>query len=1015
MPAPFKKVTVEQFAGILDRFQFTRSINAVHMHHTWRPNHAQFRGHDTIVSMWRYHTEHNGWSDIAQHITIDPEGAIWLGRNWNMAPASAGGHNGNAKAGPFMFEMIGDFDQGRDPFTGQQRATVLSVIALVQECFGLPAESLKFHNMMSGKTCPGSGIDYQQTVADVRQQRAQMGGARSAAASIAPPFPPDAYAANEVIEQALSDLSRRGGEQRADASADACTHHQADIDAHADADADANADANADAYTLASTDTVSMAFEPEYAATRAAPLTAAEIAQLRPHLINLTMGEFSTSGQWRTARADVDAIFSEHLPRALQAARSAGRPLRLMFQAHGGLNNEATGLAIAQKSVAWWQSNDIYPIYFAWETGLFETIGQLLRGAAGQRSLSMADYTSDPIVQEAVRVLQAPRIWAGMKQSAQLASSPGTGGAYYVAQQLAAFCRVNQDVELHAVGHSAGSIFHSWFIPCALSLGAPRFHSLHLMAPAMRVDLFKEKLASLIGAQRGIGELTVYTMKEDLETSDTCAGIYRKSLLYLIFHALEPQRKTPILGLEENLRADQELVNFFGLDGGTSPAGIVWSQSQSRQGRSASQAKSHGGFDEDPATMGSMARRILRKSDSESIREYQAGGRQTPIAQPAMGPVHAHQHDEIRVSAPGGARRALCVGINDYAYSPLTGCVADAETWTRSLQGAGFDVTALLNERATRSAIVGTLEKMIADSRSGDVLVFQYSGHGTQVPDDSGDELNGDTPGLDEALCPYDYAAGALLVDDDIGTIFARLPDGVNLTCFMDCCHSGTMSRFALAGMAAQRPADPTARPRYLRATPDMVEAHRRYRANTGGTRGAASKRGPSTMREVVFSACRSDEAAWESNGQGEFTVRATRILNASSGQLSNTEFADMVSAAFGEMPRQHAELDASSSSKTRMLLAPIAQAAQATQAAPLVMADAMPVEPLAASGPIALSPAGMPDLSELADLLRRVEHLLQSQLDMQGQLPNGKLKPKGKSAFQHPPAQSMQTGRQNR
>lgn len=355
---------------------------------------------------------------------------------------------------------------------------------------------------------------------------------------------------------------------------------------------------------------------------------------LRPHLVNLTMGEFSSGGLWRTSRADVDAIFGEHLPRALHSARNAGRPLRLMFQAHGGLNNEATGLAIAQKSVAWWQANGIYPIYFAWETGLFETIFQMMGVVPAGRSF--ADVSSDPIVQETLRALQAPLIWGGMKQSAQMASSPARGGAYYVAQQLAAFCSKHnhaqhQQIELHAVGHSAGSIFHAWFLPCALALGAPQFRTLHLMAPAMRIDLFKEKLAPLLGQQRGIGALTMYTMTDDLETDDVCGGIYRKSLLYLIFHALETQRKTPLLGLEDNLRADAELSRLFGLDGSPANASVLWSQTQARKGRNASMATSHGGFDDDPSTMGSIARRILGKADNEAITEYRPARTVRPL------------------------------------------------------------------------------------------------------------------------------------------------------------------------------------------------------------------------------------------------------------------------------------------------------------------------------------------------------------------------------------------------
>ena len=120
MPAPFKQLNRDQFAALLDKFPFTRKINAVHMHHTWKPNHAQYKGHETIVGMWRFHTETKGWQDIAQHITIAPDGSIWLGRNWNLPPVSATGHNGNAIAGPFMFEMIGNFDRGHDLFEGEQ-------------------------------------------------------------------------------------------------------------------------------------------------------------------------------------------------------------------------------------------------------------------------------------------------------------------------------------------------------------------------------------------------------------------------------------------------------------------------------------------------------------------------------------------------------------------------------------------------------------------------------------------------------------------------------------------------------------------------------------------------------------------------------------------------------------------------------------------------------------------------------------------------------------------------------
>ena len=74
MPKPFHQLTVDEFAELLAEFPFTRAIDSVHMHHTWRPNHAQWQGLRSVEGMWRHHTQTNGWSDIAQHVTIDPEG-----------------------------------------------------------------------------------------------------------------------------------------------------------------------------------------------------------------------------------------------------------------------------------------------------------------------------------------------------------------------------------------------------------------------------------------------------------------------------------------------------------------------------------------------------------------------------------------------------------------------------------------------------------------------------------------------------------------------------------------------------------------------------------------------------------------------------------------------------------------------------------------------------------------------------------------------------------------------------
>src|SRR5258705_1777094 len=155
----FRQLTRDQFAQVVAKFPFSRTIDAVHMHHTWSPDHDDYRGLDTIVGMWRYHTQTNGWSDIAQHVSIAPDGTIWTGRNWNRPPASSSGYNGSAAVGPFMFETIGNFDTGHDRLEGEQLDTVVAVIAIVQQKFGLPPEALRFHRQMTDqKSCPGTGV-----------------------------------------------------------------------------------------------------------------------------------------------------------------------------------------------------------------------------------------------------------------------------------------------------------------------------------------------------------------------------------------------------------------------------------------------------------------------------------------------------------------------------------------------------------------------------------------------------------------------------------------------------------------------------------------------------------------------------------------------------------------------------------------------------------------------------------------------------------------------------------------
>jgi hypothetical protein len=288
-----------------------------------------------------------------------------------------------------------------------------------------------------------------------------------------------------------------------------------------------------------------------------------------------------------------------------------------------------------------------------------------------------------------------------------------------------------------------------------------------------------------------------------------------------------------------------------------------------------------------------------------------------PLLAPAGGPAGGGTS-----AGGGGRRRALCVGIDRYPTAPLAGCVADAREWAQCFETLGFETALLLDDDATRSRILEDLRALVASGQPGDVIAFQFAGHGTELADLDGDEVAGTNGAKDEALCPYDLAQGAYLIDDDLAEVFAALPDGVNLTCFIDCCHSGTITRLMVGPAGDGDGRD--RRPRFMPATAAMEAAHRQFRKRMGAMR-AAPKRSQEAMRQVVFSACRDYEVAFETAGHGDFTVQTTRLLAGGLGGVTHEAFQARVNAAFGESARQHPELDCAPTSRTRLLLAPLA------------------------------------------------------------------------------------------
>lgn len=180
-----------------------------------------------------------------------------------------------------------------------------------------------------------------------------------------------------------------------------------------------------------------------------------------------------------------------------------------------------------------------------------------------------------------------------------------------------------------------------------------------------------------------------------------------------------------------------------------------------------------------------------------------------------------------------GRRRALLIGINHYhpLIGPLNGCVSDVHQLEYLLiDQCSFDaneVLILCDEEATRSNFLDGLKWLTKDATAPDVLLLYYSGHGTRLPNMC------DPSGKDEALVAFspcwdsllanEYDASAIFLkenwnlqfirDKELKTRFDTLPNGVQLTLLMDCCHSGDINR------------DSNTRPRFVEPPPSIQSA----------------------------------------------------------------------------------------------------------------------------------------------------------------------------------------------
>lgn len=369
---------------------------------------------------------------------------------------------------------------------------------------------------------------------------------------------------------------------------------------------------------------------------------------LRPHIISLgNDGQLNEGGSFGASRAEVAAIFQEDFPRVTKGWAKK----RLLLYAHGGLVGENTAVQRLADYRPALLDAEIYPVSFIWHTDFWTTTTNILQDAVRRRRPEgvldaskdfMLDRLDDAL-EPLARALTGKLQWDEMKENARLATESANGGARIALKHIAELASNDPAVEIHVVGHSAGSIFHAPLVRLLTSNGKIATGLLQgktgygidvatctLWAPACSIKLFKEAYLPAIKEGK-IERFALFTLTDEAERDDNCAQIYHKSLLYLVSNACESKPRIPIfrndgeplLGMEKFVRADADLKSLFK----TKRADWVLApNTELENSQAASTAQHHGDFDDDKPTLSATLARILKESTVKASFNFSRSG-----------------------------------------------------------------------------------------------------------------------------------------------------------------------------------------------------------------------------------------------------------------------------------------------------------------------------------------------------------------------------------------------------
>ena len=225
------------------------------------------------------------------------------------------------------------------------------------------------------------------------------------------------------------------------------------------------------------------------------------------------------------------------------------------------------------------------------------------------------------------------------------------------------------------------------------------------------------------------------------------------------------------------------------------------------------------------------------------------------------------------------------------------GCELDVDNMERIVSPLGYSRNVLKTKQATRDAVLDALSTNAKKLKSGDTLVFYFSGHGGQQPDTNGDE--GD--GKDETLVAYDGE----IIDDDLNDIWVKFKSGVRIIMISDSCNSGTNYRL-MRDVKNPTPFSPLA--------PDTVSQMRAQMIHLGGCRDGFTSQGYQTGGEFTMALCE----VWRDGAfRGDYQAFYEAIRRKVSGQdVQHNEYGPVSQAFREQKPFSGSEVSPTSTSE---------------------------------------------------------------------------------------------------